>query len=196
MDCHRQQHANADQWERLTPGQRLSVVKLTPEGDEVTRYPATAIGHSASDDWLIVRAVWTHHRIELDGLVFAPGDALIEWFSPVLPFNAFAVLSPADELRGWYANVTFPAYLAPAEEGPGSPTLVWRDLYLDVIGLPDGRSFLCDEDELAASGLATTNPLLHAEIQAAAEDLRRRFRDGSLPFRLVPGVIKPEPLQP
>lgn len=193
MERHRQLHADTAQWESLAPGQEISVVKLTPEGEAVTRYPATVIGHTGPGDWLAVRAVWTHQCIELDGLVFAPGDTLIEWFSPMFPFNAFAVLDPADALRGWYANVTYPAYVSPPGEGSGAPTLFWHDLYLDLIGLPDGESTLRDEDELAASGLAATNPRLHDEIVTAAEEIRRRFRDGSLPFQLVADLLAPDP---
>ena len=174
---------NLLRWRGLGLGQPVVVVKLDPQGVEAARYSADVVDRAA-DDWLALRAIWTHQLIEMDGLRFAPGDVLIEWFSPHLPFNAFGVLDPAGALRGWYANVTRPACLEADPENAGTSILVWHDLYLDVIGLPDGSSVVRDEDELAASGLESRDPQLHAEIEAAARELTRRFAAGAIPFVL------------
>jgi hypothetical protein len=143
------------------------------------------VDRAVEGDWVALQALWTYERVEIDGLTFDPGDDLIEWFSPVLPFNAFAVLSPEGVLRGWYANVTYPAFLEPAAADSPIPTLVWHDLYLDLVGLPDATFVVRDEDELAESGLAASDPLLHREIGQAAVELARRFESGDLPFRLL-----------
>ena len=37
-------------------------------------------------------------------------------------------------------------------------TLYWHDLYVDVIVLRNGKPIVRDEDELAASGLASSTP--------------------------------------
>ncbi len=185
MEAHRQGHDDRERWQSLGIGQEIIVVKRSPNGEEAARYPAVVVARALEDDWLAVQARWTYQRVEIDGLVFCPGDTLIEWFSPRLPFNAFAVLSPDDSLRGWYANVTFPAYLEP-ENDIGCPlTLVWHDLYLDVVGLPGNTYVVRDEDELAESGLETSDPLLHGAIVAAAEELVRRFTAHDLPFRVL-----------
>ena len=176
---------NLLRWRGLLLGQPVVVVKLDPQGVEAARYSAVVVDHAA-DDWLALRAIWTHHLIEIDGLRFFPGDVLIEWFSPHLPFNAFGVLDPAGALRGWYANVTRPACLEADPENAGTSILVWHDLYLDVIGLPDGSSVVRDEDELAASGLESRDPQLHAEIpslRAGASGFRWRRRIGREPGR-------------
>lgn len=185
MESHRLTHEDSAQWRSLAVGREITVIKRSPDGAEAARYPAEIVARAAEDDWLALKALWTYKRVEMDGLTFETGDHLIEWFSPVQPFNAFAVVSPEGLLRGWYANVTYPAYLEPSSEGETSPTLVWHDLYLDLVGLSDGTYVVRDEDELAESGLEASNLRLHAEIVAANDDLVRRFISRQLPFHLV-----------
>jgi hypothetical protein len=182
MESHRQAHEARELWQHLEPGQEIQVVKLDPAGKEAARYPAVVEARAQEDDWVALRAIWTYQRVEIDGLIFEPGDELIEWFSPLLPFNAFAVISPAGALRGWYANVTYPAYLEP--EAGHLLTLFWHDLFLDLVGSPDNTFVTRDEDELAESGLEGRNPRLHHEILAAANELIRRYTSRQLPFSL------------
>lgn len=191
MDAHRRAHEAREVWQHLGLGQAITVIKLNPEGAEATRYSAVMVERAPEDDWIALRAIWTYERVEIDGLVFNPGDELVEWFSPMQPFNAFAVLSPAGALRGWYANVTYPAYLEPP--GAGNPlTLFWHDLYLDLVGLPDDSFVTRDEDELAESGLEARNPSLHREILAAADELARRYMSRQLPFLLLNAATNPD----
>ena len=192
METHRQAHETWDLWQNLALGQELTVIKLNPEGAEAARYPAVVVARAPEDGWVALRARWTYQRVEIDGLVFDPGDELIEWFSPMLPFNAFAVVGPAGELRGWYANVTYPAYLEQESDADNIPTLIWHDLYLDLVGLPDETFVTRDEDELAESGLAASDPALHGEIQAAANELIRRYISHALPFLLLNTACNPE----
>jgi hypothetical protein len=190
VDDHRQHQENLALWDNLAIGSELTVVKLDPSGAEAARYPGVVVATDADGGWVALHAIWTYRRVEIDKLVFEPGDNLIEWFSPSLPFNAFAVQSPEGTLRGWYANVTYPTYLVTAREDPGELTLVWHDLYLDLVGLPDSSYVVRDEDELAESGLESSNSPLHAEIVAAGEELVRRFVSNQMPFRLpsLPGA--------
>lgn len=183
MDNHRLAHENQELWRSLRIGQEILVVKLSPDGDEAARYPATLVERAEEDDWVALRATWTYQRVDIDGLLFDPGDELIEWFSPVMPFNAFAVFNPESGLRGWYANVTYPAYLEPGTASDDPPTLFWHDLYLDLVGLPDESFVIRDADELAESGLEVDDPRLHREVLAAADELTRRFTRRQLPFR-------------
>lgn len=183
MDKHHLHHENPALWQGLTVGQDITVVKLDPHGTEAARYPGKVVAHDPENAWLALRATWTYKRVEIDGLVFEPGDELIEWFSPLLPFNAFAVLSPTGDLRGWYANVTYPAYLE-RTDGSDLRTLFWHDLYLDLVGLENGTFTVRDEDELAESGLEASSPHLHAEIVEAGQELVRRFESREMPFFL------------
>jgi hypothetical protein len=166
-------------WPTLPAGTELRIVKLAPEGHEVTSYPGHVIDIEAPAPWIAARAEWVIRQIELDGLRFVPGDRLHELFSPDDYFNIFSIWSPEGELRGWYANVTHPTTIDTSTQ---PATLYWHDLYIDVIALPDGSVVVRDEDELAASGLAERDPALHAAILQARDELLRRFDERSFPF--------------
>lgn len=166
-------------WPELPVGTALTVVKLAPDGSEVTRYPGEVIAAGAPAPWLAVRATWMNRLVELDGLRFETGDRLHEFFSPVDRFNAFAVFAPDGRLRGWYANVTHPTAL---DTRSRPPTLSWHDLYVDVVGLPDGTVAIRDEDELAAAGLGEREPALVAAIVATRDEVVGRLRRRAFPF--------------
>jgi protein associated with RNAse G/E len=165
-------------WNNLLPGAALTIVKLAPGGEEVTRYPGTVV-ESREDGWIVVHATWTNRLVALDGLEFRTGDVLMEWFSPRHWFNVFAVHAPDGLFRGWYGNVTYPARLDPSRE---PAHLVWHDLYVDLVGLPDGAATVRDDDELRASGLEARDPALHEHVITARGELLRRFRDHLPPF--------------
>ena len=165
-------------WAALLPGTALTIVKLAPNGSEAARYQGEVAGHR-QDSWLLIQATWTNRTIKLGGLSFRPGDKLLEWFSPRDPFNAFAVFSPHDNFKGWYANVAYPARL---DDTMNPPVLFWHDLYVDLVGLSDGSFTLRDEDELLASGLADADPELHGRILGARSELIRRFQGRLPPF--------------
>ncbi|HEU0113706.1 MAG TPA: DUF402 domain-containing protein [Thermomicrobiales bacterium] len=166
-------------WPALPPSTPIEVVKRAPLGDVVATYPATAIAAGAPPPWLALAATWTHGLVDLDGLRFAPGDRLIEYFSPRDPYNAFVVFAPDGALRGWYANVTYPAAL---ERRDGQLTLTWHDLYVDLVLLPDGQTTIRDEDELADSHLAGRDPALYRAILAARDRLLALARRRAFPF--------------
>ena len=149
-------------------GATIQVVKRAPEGHESTRYPAVRVETTAPVPWIELDAVWVVPDVVVAGLEFVPGDTVREFFSAQHPFNAFAVISPEGSLRGWYGNVTYPATI---ELIDGVQTLVWHDLYLDVVALPDGSLFRLDDDELAESGIPNTEPVFAAAIEGAREDL-------------------------
>ena len=176
-DQERPQTATAA-WSSLLAGAELTIVKLAPDGSEAARYRGEVVGHS-DDSWILVQATWTNRTIEVGELSFCPGDDLLEWFSRRHPFNAFAVFSPEARLKGWYANVTHPARLDATTD---PPMLIWHDLFLDLVGLPDGSFTLRDDDELLASGLVKADPELHERIVGARSELIRRFVRRLPPF--------------
>ncbi len=169
-------------WSSLLPGAELTIVKLAPDGFEAARYQAEVVGHNR-DSWVLAFATWTNRTIDVGGLSFCPRDNLLEWFSPRHPFNAFAVISPEDQLKGWYANVTHPARLDATQD---PPILIWHDLFLDLVGLADGSFTIRDEDELLSSGLSHTEPELYARIFEAQAELIRRFEHRLPPFTILP----------
>jgi uncharacterized protein len=184
-DRDREQHElTTGAWSSLPLGADLTVVKLAPDGSEAARYQGEVVGHYP-ESWVLVLATWSNRTINLGGLSFCPGDTLLEWFSPRHPFNAFAVFSPADQLKGWYANVTHPARL---DAGQDPPILIWHDLFLDLVGLADGSFTIRDEDELLASGLPHAEPELYARIREAQSELVRRFEHRLPPFANAPTI--------
>lgn len=163
----------------LPPGTTVAVTKLNPLGEAVTTYAATVVDVGAPAPWLALEARWTFRVVETHGLAFHPGDRLVEYFSPDHPYDAFAVFAPDGALRGWYANVTHPTMFDPRRD---PPSVVWHDLYLDVVMLPGGEPVLLDEDELDASGLRARDPRLDGRIRAAADQLLGLARAGRFPF--------------
>ncbi|MDP9365611.1 MAG: DUF402 domain-containing protein [Chloroflexota bacterium] len=181
----------APSWPHLPVGTPLTVVKLAPDGREAARYPGTVVEAGAPSPWLGVAAVWRNRRVEIDGLVFEPGDTLHELFSPTNRFNAFAVFAPDGRLRGWYGNVS---HLPTLDLDADPPVLAWHDLFLDVVLLPDGALAVLDEDELAAARLNVLDPSLHAVILAARDALLDRARRRDVPFHQSaprPGADRP-----
>lgn len=166
-------------WPALEPGRPIAILKRHPDGREATRYPGVVMASDAPAPWIGIEAAWVRDVVELDGLRFVPGDTLHELFSPAHPFNVFTVISPEGTIRGWYANVTHPATL---DQTTDPWTLTWHDLYLDLIGLPDGTYVIHDEDELAEGGLEGSDPALHERILAARDDLIARFVKRCVPF--------------
>jgi hypothetical protein len=166
-------------WPSIRSGTELRIVKLAPDGAEVASYPGVVIDAGAESPWIAIQATWVSRQYDLDGLLFVPGDTLHEFFSPVHPFNLFSVFAPDGTLRGWYANVTYPARLDPTT---APPTLVWHDLYVDVVALPNGTVVVRDEEELAAAQVALLDPALHAAIVEARDELLRRFAARAFPF--------------
>lgn len=174
----------APDWRQLSPGQLLTIVKLDPGGAEVARYAGMVVATLEAESWCVVRATWTYGAMSIDGLEFHTGDNLLEWFSPICPFNAFAVYAPNRKLRGWYANVTHPADLDGSRQVSSSElVLTWHDLFLDLIGRPDGSFIIRDRDELDASGLASSDAALYRAILSAGEELAARYRARQVPFQ-------------
>jgi hypothetical protein len=153
---------------RILVGETVTVVKRDPDGTEATRYPAVRVATDAPSPWIELVAEWTVPNVEVAGLRFVPGDTVREFFSAEYPYNAFAVVSPDGELRGWYGNVTYPAFFDKVE---GEQVLVWHDLYLDVVILADGTMHLMDDDELEESGIPAQDPAFAAAIVQARLDL-------------------------
>lgn len=159
----------------LKPNNVVDVIKLYPTGTEATRYTASVLDEAMPNPWVAVQATWVMKRVDAHGLVFEPGDKLIEYFSPDHWYDAFRVESPDGDIRGWYGNVTYPTKFA-------LNCITWHDLYLDVIKLADGSVQLCDEHELVESKLSVTDPQLHRTVIENAAILMALAVEGSFPF--------------
>lgn len=172
-------HPAREPWTMLQAGTDVQVIKLRADGSESTKYPATVVDLAVPAPWVAVEAVWTRDAVERDGLTFTPTDHIHEYFSNRDPFNVFAVFSAERQLRGWYANVTYPSWMG--HDG-SLPAIYWCDLYVDVIGLPSGDVFVGDEDELEAAQSTFSDSSLLDMVQASRDELLRRFAVRAFPF--------------
>lgn len=172
--------ATMARWPELAPGAVVTIVKRSvKDGREHARYPGTVIASDLPAPWVVFETHWTYGNIAQGELRFEIGDILHEIFSPIHPYNAFAVYTPTGKLKGWYANVDWPAVL----ERDGDETiLVWNDLVIDVVALPDGSVTVLDEEELDEWTLASRDPELHERILAARDELVVRFRARLAPY--------------
>lgn len=157
----------------LTPGDDLQIVKLRPDGSEGARY--TGILLESPPGWVVARASWTFRRMDLGYMVFEPGDYLFEYFATADPFNAFVLLSPEEEFKGWYCNITHPTIVQ-------GDIVYWHDLYVDVIQKVNGEILILDEDELAESGLHRDDPDLHTMIINTRDSVVEKIQRREYPF--------------
>lgn len=173
----------------ISPGEPVEVTKVHEDGRAVTRYRAHGSAEACAEGWFAVESPWVTRPVEVHGLRFETGDLLIEFLSTGEWFNVFRVQAPDGEVRGWYANVTYPASLDRTES---TTTVTWRDLYLDVIKLANGQVLLCDEDELAAADISARDPDLHARIVETAGHMMDLAEAGAFPFHHPPRTSPPE----
>lgn len=173
--------ATLDLWPTLTPGKSVTIAKwsVKHDGEERARYPATVLDVSLPSPWLAFETQWTMGTHDQGLLTFEDGDILHEVFSPIHPFDAFAVYRSTVAPKGWYANVTYPAFFA---SNSNEPVIVWNDLFIDIVATPDGNANVLDEDELEDAGLLKANPDLHRRILDARDELLTRFEDRRPPF--------------
>ncbi|MGN6031565.1 MAG: DUF402 domain-containing protein [Thermomicrobiales bacterium] len=169
-------------WDALVPGVAVTVVKRRIDGSEAARYPATVGECDLPGPWRTLLATWVLPETIQGSLTFTPGDTLHERFSPEHPFDTFGVVSPGGHFKGWYANVTWPAFLERTGEGL---ELTWQDLYLDLV-LTDDAVDILDEDELDASPLPATCPALTDAIRTAIDTMRKLARVNDAPFMVPP----------
>lgn len=157
-------------------GSEVEIIKLRPDGTEAAKYYGTLL--SSPPGWVVARAVWTFKRVDLGHLVFEPEDYLVEYFATDEPFNAFAIFSPDDRFKGWYCNITQPTEIR-------NRTIIWHDLYIDIIQGVSGDIKILDEDELADSGIGDKDPALHQMITAARDSVVAKLRKRQYPFSEV-----------
>lgn len=166
----------------MTEGRQWLCVKLRPDGTVATQYAVVEV--AAPDGWIAARARWTYSRVDVGPFAFEPDDVLLEYFSLDRPYNAFASFRDG-RFIGWYCNVTYPARLTERE-------IIWHDLWVDVLVTPDGSVLVLDEDELLESGVAVSDPMLHASIVDARDELLDMVTRRAYPFSEAPLASKTE----
>ena len=151
----------------------MQVTKHAHDGRPPYSYTATLLERNA--DWIIVEAEWPLREVVAGPITFKPGDRLVEFFSIHDYFNAFLIHRGDGAFAGWYCNVTRPTIVS-------GDAIHWHDLYLDVLVDPHGAVHIEDEDELAASGLAESDPTLYRAIVDAQARLVEMIERNDFPF--------------
>ncbi|MFF7596595.1 DUF402 domain-containing protein [Streptomyces mirabilis] len=150
---------------------RTVEVVLVKSGRTKIRYPAELL----ADDGIrvTVRAPWAGEGVRDFGFVrFEPGDVFTEYYWRDRWYAVKEVRDAEGVRKGWYCDITRPATLSGGE-------LVVEDLDLDLWRSADGTDVVrLDEDEFAASGLATTDPRAATAAQNALDTLELLAREG------------------
>ena len=147
-------------------------VVLVKAGRTKIRYK----GELVADDGnrIAVRAPWAGDGVRDFGFVrFEPGDVFTEYYWRDRWYAVKEVRDARGTLKGWYCDITRPATVSGSE-------LVVEDLDLDLWRSADGTVVLrLDEDEFAASGLASRDPEAAAAAVSALDELELLAEEGN-----------------
>ena len=126
-------------------GHQVIVIKLSPQGEEKTRYIGRIVEHLANG--VVLLANWTWPMRDLGYTRFEPRDQFREYYYTNRWFNIFSISSATGTHKGWYCNIAEPVLLE-------RDSLQQVDLLLDVWVNPTGEPLLLDEDEFAIAALS------------------------------------------
>lgn len=122
--------------------------------------------------WLFEGYMELKRPVRVGGLLFQPGDRVLEAYFPHRWYNVVELYQGKHgPLQGWYANLARPARLA------GPYTLVYEDLDLDLVVLIDGTMEEVDREGFEAL------PLKAPERHRALRDwqvLKQAFAQGEV----------------
>ena len=150
---------------------KITVHKLDARGREVWTYTGKALRRSPSS--VTLEAIFDREDDDLESVRLRRGDRFVETFYADRWYNVFAVHDVAtDALKGWYCNVTRPAYLGEAD-------IYAEDLALDIVISPEGTVRLLDEDEYASLEMSEAE---RQEVRRAVAELRELAERGAAPF--------------
>ena len=150
---------------------KIVVHKLDARGREVWTYIGEALRRSPSS--VTLEAIFDREDDDLQSVRLRRGDRFVETFYSDRWYNVFAVHDvDTGALKGWYCNITRPAYLGDAD-------IYAEDLALDVLVSPEGSVRLLDEDEYASLEISEAGR--RAVLRAVAE-WRDPAQRGPAPF--------------
>ncbi len=151
----------------------IHITKLDADNHFKARYPGDVVFRN--EELVVARCLWDRPQpFDLGPLRLEYGDIFMEHYYRHEWFNIMVIYSLAGILKGWYCNITEPAQIRETE-------ILWRDLALDLLVLPDGRQLLLDEDEFE-----DLHPSAEWRVQAqqATDRLRQWVHERHLPFTL------------
>lgn len=120
----------------------ITIIKLDPRGDEKIRYTGEVLEQVGGR--VVISASWTLGVKDLGYVRFEPGDLFTEYYYEDHWFNIFEIVSANGLRKGWYCNITEPAYIY-------DERIEQVDLFLDVWVDVRGKYLVLDEDEFAVA---------------------------------------------
>ncbi len=160
--------------------ERMTIRKFTYRGDYVTSWDGDVV--ERTDEYVLVRAMWTRGSTAVERLVFEPGDLFLEYYYAGRPYSIWGVYtSDGATLKGWYCNICEPLDM-------GATTFDVRDLLLDVLVYPDGSYSILDEEEYAAAYADDLSPELAHLARRAVTEIEQQLAQRITPFDVVPPV--------
>jgi len=124
---------------------QVTIRKLDHTGSQVTAYPGEVLRRT--NRAIVLCTGWDRAPMDLGFVVLEPGDRWTEYFYADRWYNIFQICASDGRLKGWYCNVTRPAFI-------GADEVTAEDLALDLWVAPGGAMQVLDEDEFVALPLA------------------------------------------
>jgi predicted RNA-binding protein associated with RNAse of E/G family len=155
--------------------EHVTIRKLDHAGSQVTAYPGRVLRRAGRA--IVLRTAWDRAPMDLGFVVLEPGDRWTEYFYVDRWYNIFQICASDGRLKGWYCNITRPAYI-------GADEVTAEDLALDLWVAPGGEMQVLDEDEFISL------PLLPEERDAARKalaELQAKVTRGKAPFERKSG---------
>lgn len=143
----------------------ITVIKLDIHGQETWKYRGELLHRGCNT--VILEAHFDREDTLFHGMLLGKGDRFVETYYTDRWYNIFEIHARNDDqLRGWYANIAYPAEIT-------GNTLSYIDLALDLLVFPDGRQVILDEAEFAALPLS---PQVRSQANAALSELQALFQ--------------------
>ena len=118
---------------------KITIVKQDHLGVEVIRYQGQVLMRTAAE--IMIEAFFALEHAMMVDIPLLKGDKFLETYFTGHWYNIYEIHDRvSDHLKGWYCNVSYPAEISQS-------LVVFRDLALDLVVLPDGRQVVLDEDE-------------------------------------------------
>ncbi|NLV73577.1 MAG: DUF402 domain-containing protein [Chloroflexi bacterium] len=116
----------------------ITLIKATAAGKGRYRYSGVLL--ASDSEQVVVDCIWDRlPAVDVGALAFEPNDRIIEYYYRHRWINIFELRRPDDSFKGWYCNIAINEF--------GEGVILWRDLSLDLVVLPDGTQQVLDEAE-------------------------------------------------
>lgn len=154
----------------------VTVTKLNWRGQKVYAWQGQVTAREPGH--VLLRATWAGPGVVrvADDVTFEMGDVFHEHYYDDKPYGLWQVLGPDERtLKCWYCNISTPADV-------DDESIVFRDLLLDVLLLPDGSTRVLDREELAQARAEGLDPTLAALAEQGLDEVLAMIAAGQPPF--------------